>query len=57
MASKVASEITAVPIPTLNISAERILHGAAAIAIGGVDTGRQYENEQLSDAGIIRYIG
>lgn len=45
------------PSPTLTISQVGILQGAAAIAFGGVDTGRQYAKEQHKAAGIIRYMG
>lgn len=51
------SDITATPAPTFAISEEGMLQGAAAIAFGGVDTGKQYAKEQLRAAGIMRNMG
>lgn len=44
-------------MPALTISFVGILHGAAAIALGGVPTGKQYACEHARHAGIIRYMG
>lgn len=54
---RTAKEMTATPIPALIISVDGIEHGAAAIAFGGDDTGKQYANEQHNAAGIIKYSG
>lgn len=40
-AKSTRSEITATPRPALTISVDAMLQGAAAMALGGVDTGRQ----------------
>lgn len=45
------------PTPALTISLVGKLHGAAAIAFGGVPTGKQKACEQANAAGIIRYNG
>lgn len=51
------SEIIDIPRPTFTISHVGMLQGAAAIAFGGVDTGRQQEYEQHRATGIIKYMG
>lgn len=56
-AKSVARDITTTPRPAFVISFDGILQGAAAIAMGGVDTGKQYEKEHPNVAGNIRYIG
>ena len=57
IAINIKMAITCITEATLIISQLLILQGAAAIAFGGVETGRQYEKEQDKHTGIIRYIG
>lgn len=44
-------------MPAFTISFVGMLQGAAAIAFGGVPTGKQYACEHAKHAGIIRYMG
>lgn len=57
IAIKVTIAISDTPRPALTISFVGRLHGAAAIAFGGVPTGKQNAWEHAKAAGIIRYIG
>lgn len=55
--SRTTIEIKETPSPALSIALVGMLQGAAAIALGGVATGRQKAWEQLNATGIIKYKG
>lgn len=54
IANSTNRDIKHTPSPTFAISLDGILQGAAAMALGGVDTGRQYAKEQHNEVGNIR---